>query len=131
MIKMVWCRFQQCFGTSVMLLVEGSSETGLFRHLTNQVFGVRNFRNTKAMRNIFFSKRLKSNLNFKKEAKNWKKVFCFSGNWIWTGIVKLFLLRTGYFSSAVNALTSSTNILHVNNNDLFQLNWLDSHQWIW
>ena len=126
MIKMVWCRFQQCLGTSVMLLVEGSSETGHFRHLTNQVFGVRKFRNTKAIRVIFFSKCLKFNLNFKNEAKNWKKVFCFSGNWIRTGIVKLFLLRTGYFSSTANVLTSSTSILHVNRRGFFKLSWLAS-----
>ena len=70
-------------------------------------------------------------LDFKNEAKNWKRVFCFWGNWIWTGIVKLFVLRTGYFLSAVNVLTSSTKILHVNKRDFFQLNWLGSHQRIW
>ena len=30
--------FQQCFGMFTMLLVEGSSEAGLFRHLSNHVF---------------------------------------------------------------------------------------------
>ena len=31
-------RFQQCFGRVTMLLVEGSSEKGVFRHLSNIVF---------------------------------------------------------------------------------------------
>ena len=39
-----------------MLLVDGSSETGLFRHLSNHVFGVRNFGNTKSMTVIFSQK---------------------------------------------------------------------------
>ena len=37
-----------------MLLVVGSSETGLLRHLSNRVFGVSNFENTKSMRVTFF-----------------------------------------------------------------------------
>ena len=41
------------------ILVEGSSETGLFRHLSNYVFGVRNFDFTKSMRVIFFFKMFK------------------------------------------------------------------------
>ena len=39
-----------------MLLVDGSSETGLFRYLSNHVFGVRNFGNTKSMTVIFSQK---------------------------------------------------------------------------
>ena len=56
-----------------MLVVHGSSETGLFRHLSNRVFGVRNFRNTKTMKVIFFSKCLGFKLNFKNAAKIEKK----------------------------------------------------------
>ena len=131
MIKMVWCKFQQCLGTSAMLLVEVCSEMGLFRHLSNHVSRVDNFQNTKAMRVIFFSKCLKFKLDFKNAAKNWEKVFCFWDNCIWIGIVKLSLLRTGYFSSAANVLTSSPKILHVNKRDFFQLNFLGSDPWIW
>ena len=40
--------------TFTTLLVEASSEMGLFRHLSDYVFGVRNFDNTKSMRVIFF-----------------------------------------------------------------------------
>ena len=62
------------------------------------------------------------NLDFERAAKNWEKVFCFWDNCIWIGIVKLSLLRTGYFSSVANVLTSSSKILHVNKRDIFQLN---------
>ena len=41
MIKVLWWIFQQCLGTFTILLVEASSETGLFRHLSDYVFGVR------------------------------------------------------------------------------------------
>ena len=130
MIKMVWCKFQQCLGTSAMLLVEGSSETGLFRHLSNLVFGVDNFENTKTKGVIFFSKCLKFKLDFKNAAKNWEKVFCFWDNCIWIGIVKLSLVRAGYFSMAGNVLTSSDRIWLMTNRDFLQLNCLSIDQWI-
>ena len=61
-----------------MLLVEESSQTGLFRHLSNHVFGVRNFENKKAMRVIFF---FHDNENFsmisKMQQKIKKKFFLF------------------------------------------------------
>ena len=79
----------------------------------------------------FFKKYLKFNLDFKNAAKNSEKVFCFWDNCIWIGIVKLSLLRTGYFSSAANVLTSSPKIWHVNKRDFFQLNFLGSDRWIW
>ena len=131
MIKMVWCIFQQCLRTSAMLLLEGSSEAGLFRHLSNLVFGVRHVRNIKARRVIFFSKYLKFNLDFKNAARNSEKGFCFWDNCIWIGIVKLSLLKTGYFSSAANVLTTTLKSGHVKNRDFFRLNWLGSDQWLW
>ena len=117
---MLWCRFQEFLGTFTMLLVEGSSETGLFRHWSDYVFGVRNFENTKSTRVIFFPK---FNLDFKNAAQNWEKVFCFWGNCIRIDIVKVSLLRTGYLKSASNVLTSSPKIWHVNKRDFFRLNW--------
>ena len=54
MIKVIGWRFEQCLGPFTMFLVEGSSETGLLRHLANHVFSVRNFGNTKAVRVIIF-----------------------------------------------------------------------------
>ena len=38
MMKVLSCRFQQCLGCFNILTVEGCSETGDFRHLTNHVF---------------------------------------------------------------------------------------------
>ena len=54
MIRMLWCRFQQCLCTFTMWLVEESYETGLFRDLSNHVFRVRNFGNKKAVKVIFW-----------------------------------------------------------------------------
>ena len=110
MIKVLQCTFQHCLGTFTILLVDASSKTGLFRHLSDYVFRVPNFKNTKS---FFFSKCLKLKLHFKNAAKNSEKVFCFWDNCIWIGIVKLSLLRTGYFSSAANVLRTSPKISHV------------------
>ena len=38
MVKVLSFSFEQCFGPFNMLLVEGLSERGLFRHLSNHVF---------------------------------------------------------------------------------------------
>ena len=130
-IKVIWCRFQQCLGTFTMLLFEGSSKMGFFRHLSNHVFRVRSFGNAKAMKVISFSKRSKFQMDSKNAAKSSEKVFCFWENCIWIGIVKLSLLRTGYFSSAANVLTSSPKIWHVNKRDFFEQNFLASDKWIW
>ena len=54
-----------------------------------------------------------------------EKKFCFWDNCIWIGIVKLSHLRTWYFSSAANVLTSSPKIFHVNKGDLLQLSFPD------
>ena len=132
LIKMLWWRFVKCLGTFTILLVEWLSETGLFRRLSFHVFGVRNSGNTKSMRVIFFFwKYSKFIVYFKYGAKNSEKLFCFWYNCIWIGIVKLCLLTRGYFSSAVNVLTSSTKIGHGKSRDFSQLYWLGSDQWIW
>ena len=57
-----------------------------------------------------------------------EKKFFFWDNWFWTGIVKVSLLKTGYFSSAANVLTTRPKIWHVNKRDVFQLNQLNSDQ---
>ena len=108
---MLWSRFQQCLGTFTILLVEVSSETGLFTALSEEVFGVRNFGKTKSVTVIFFvSKCLKFTLDLKNAAKTWQNVFYFSHNSMSIGIVKLSLLRTGYFSSSGNGLASSPKV---------------------
>ena len=58
----------------------------------------------------FYSKCSKFNKDFHHAAESWENFFCFSHSWIWIGIRKLSLLRTGYISSAANMLTSSPQI---------------------
>ena len=106
--KVLWFRSQQCLGTLTMLLVKRFSQTGLFRHLSDYVFGVRNFRIAKSMRVIlFFSRDLEFIVDFKNSAKNSEKELRFWDNCIWIGTVKLSLLRRGYFSLPGNVLRNS------------------------
>ena len=76
----------------------------------------------------FYSKSLKVLVDCKNAPRNWEKVFCFWDNCIWIGIVKLPLLRTGYFSLGANVLKRSQKIWHVNKRDVFQQNLLSSDQ---
>ena len=85
MIKVLLCRFQQCFGPFIMLLLEGSSETRLSRHLSNHLtayFGIHNSKNISAMRVMFFSKSSFFDLDLKNANKNAEKVFCLLDNGI-------------------------------------------------
>ena len=68
---------------------------------------------------------------FQKCTKKSRKSVFFWDNCISIRIVKFSLLRTGYFSSVGNMLTSSSKIWHVNRRDVFQLNVLGSDQSIW
>ena len=131
-IKVLWWRIQQCLRTFAVLFVEVSSETGLFRHWSNNVLRVRNFGNTKAVRVMFFfSKYSKFNLNLKNAAKYSEKSFFFRDNCIWIGILKFSLLRTRYFSSVANVLTNSPKIWHVNKRNFFEYNCHSSDYWSW
>ena len=60
-----------------MLLVEGSSEMGLFRHLSDHVFRRPSVEELSAIRVIFFLKIFKIESKFRKCAKKGGKVFCF------------------------------------------------------
>ena len=131
MIKVLWRRFKKWLGTFTMLLVEGSSETRILRHVYDYVFRFRNFGNTKSMRLIFFRKRWIISAKFQKCSEKSENLFCFWDNWMWIGIVKLSLLRTRYFHWAANVLTSSTKILRLNKKDFLELSWLGSDQRIW
>ena len=97
-----------------MLILEGLSETTLFRLLSDRVLGNRKFF-----------------IDSKNSVKNWGKVSCLWDNGIWIGIVKFSLATTGYFSSAANVLTSCPQIWHVNKRNVSQVNWLELDQWIW
>ena len=77
MVKVVSFSFEKIFGPLTMLLVQGSSETGVFRHLSNKSFGFRKFEKTSAMRIIFFLKMFKIEYKFRKWKKTWGKDFLF------------------------------------------------------
>ena len=79
----------------------------------------------------FDSKSLKVLVDCKNAPRNWEKVFCFWDNCIWIGIVKFSLLRTGYFSSVTNVLTSCPKIWYVNKRDFFVHDFHARDQWIW
>ena len=119
-IKVLWCRFEKSSRTFTTLLLKGFCQTGFFRHLSGYDFEVRNLKITKSVRVSFLSKFWKFHLHFKIEARNAEKGFCFWHNCIWIGIVKLSLLRRGYFSSAANVLTSSPKICHVNKRNFLE-----------
>ena len=129
MIKVPLCRFQQCFGPFILLLLEGSSETRLSRHLSNNLttyFGIHNSKNISAMRVMFFSKSSFFDLDLKNANKNPEKVFCLLDNGIWMCCVWLSLLTREHLSSAVNVLTNSPRILHISKRDFIYFNYLHS-----
>ena len=129
--QVIWCRFQQCLGMFAMLLVKASVKWD-FLDIYLTTFSESATSKIQNLRGLsLFPKHLKFELNFKKSAQNREKEFSFWDNCIWIGIVKLSLLRTGYFSLAANVLTSSPKIWHVNKRDVFHLNWFGSDQWIW
>ena len=86
-----------------------------------------------------FFKIFKVYYRFGKCATNWEKGLGFWQNCIWIGIVKLSLVRTGYFSLEANMLTSSHKIWHakkktfINSIDLAVINEYDKdalmHRW--
>ena len=121
-IKALGFKFKQCFVPFPMLLVEGSSETRLFRHLSNPFFRVRKFKNTSAQRIIFFLKMSKNEYRFRKCTKKNRIVFRFSDNCIWTCCNGLPLLRRENLSSAVNGLISSSKISYITQRDFSNLN---------
>ena len=77
MIKVMSCRFEQCLDMFTMLLVKGSSKMRLFRHLSNYVFGVRNFGYATPMSVILFSQTFKISDAFQKYSKKFRKSFLF------------------------------------------------------
>ena len=96
------------------------------------VFRVRNFKNTSAIRVIFFFETFQNFIYIPKMSKkSWEKVFPFKDNCISIGYLKLSLLRRKYFWSAVNVLKNCPEILHITKRNLFEFNWLQSDQLIW
>ena len=57
-----------------------------------------------------------------------KKGFCFLGNCIWTGWVKMSLSRGEYLISSVNVLKNGSQILRITKRDFLRLSSLGSDQ---
>ena len=73
---MLFFRMQQCLGPFTMILVEGSSETGLFRHLSNHLFQESIISEIhRRSGSSFFWKCSKFNKSSEKQRKNEKKFF--------------------------------------------------------
>ena len=77
MVKVLSFRFEQCFGPFNTLLVQGFIETGLFKHGLATFLGLSQFKNTLAIRVIFFSNNIKIEFKFRKCKKNYRKTFSF------------------------------------------------------
>ena len=53
MVKVLSFRFQHCFDRYTILLVKGTSETGLFRHLSNHFFWTGSVEKPKIQKKLF------------------------------------------------------------------------------
>ena len=131
MLMMLALNLNHCFGPFAMLPVEGSSQTTLFRDLSNPLFGVLNFGNSEAMRVTLFRKCWKFDVDLKNAHKNSEKVFCFCDKCISIVPIESFLLRREYLSSIVNDFTKSLKNLHLTKSVFFKLSYFQSDQWIW
>ena len=71
---------------------------------------------------FFFSKCSKFLVDLRNAIKFLQKVFAFWDNCIWIGCGKFSLLWREFFSSAVNVLRNSSEILDLIKREVFQLN---------
>ena len=74
----------------------------------------------------FFWKCSKFNADSENAKKRREKDFCFCDNCIWSGCIKLSLLRREYLSLADNVLTNSYNVLRITKRDIFRLIYLQN-----
>ena len=92
-------------------LFEAYSELGLFRHLSNQVFHILQFRKCISYAaHLLFSNCLKFDANFRNTTENWEKKLFSLDNWILIGSSKYSVLGRKYWTSAVNVLINSPKI---------------------
>ena len=94
-------------------------------------FGVRKFKNTSAMRGIFFQKIFKIESKFWKCNKNSENRFSSWVHCIWECCFKLSLLTREYLLSAVNGLANSPKNFCITQREFLNLNCLHGDQKIW
>ena len=130
MIKVLSFSFEQSFGPFTMLLVEGSSETGLFRHLSNLVF--QSLYVSSEIRQLwwssFFLEMFKTECKFIKFKKNLRNFLRFWDNCVWKCYYKKSLLRREYLLSAVDGLSNSRETFKITLWDYLNLNILQRNQ---
>ena len=132
MIKLLSFRFQQSFDPFTMVLVVRSSETGRFRYISNHVFRSKKKKKYISYEDHLFFGNVQNWVSISKMKQKIGKIFfCFWDNCIWRYCNTLPLLRREYLSSAVSVLTNSPKLLHITKRDFFQLNSLESDQWLW
>ena len=106
MVKVLSSRLQQCLGPFTMLLVERSSETGRFTHLSNHVFERPQFWKYIGYEgHLFFWNSSKFNVDCRCAERNGENFCGFWDNSIGIACIKLSLLRREFLSSAVSLLT--------------------------
>ena len=76
MAKALLFSFEQCFIPFTTLIVQGSSETRTFRHLSNHVFRIPSGQKYISFEVIFFLKMLKIEYQFPKGKKKIENTFC-------------------------------------------------------
>ena len=113
LVKVVNLDSGKCFFPFTMLLVEGSSETGLFRHLSNHVFWSPSVKKYIHYEGQFFLKVFKIESKFRKRKKKFRIYFWFWDNFIWKCCYKFSLIRSEYLLSALNASRNSPMILDI------------------
>ena len=124
MVKVLSLWFQHCFIPLPCSLSKRLLEGDFIDIYLTTFFGVRKFKNTWAIRVIFFLKLVKIEYKFIKcQKKNWKNIFRFWAKGIRKCSNKLPLLRTEYLLSAVNGLTNSPKIGNITQRNFFNLNW--------
>ena len=118
MIKVLWCWFQQCFGTFPCCLSKGPLKRDFLDiYLTTYSDSI--ISEIQKLRGLPFFHNGQNLVEISKmQQKLATKFFCFWENCVWIGIVKLSLLSTGYFSSTPNVLRSTPKIRDVNSIEL-------------
>ena len=117
----VWAHLPCC-------LMKGPLKCGFSDIYVTIFFAVCKLWKTSAMSVIFVSRIFKVWLRFQNCSKKLLKSFYFWDKCIRIGYFKLSLLKREFLSSALNILTNSLKILHINKRDFYQLNCFHSGQ---
>ena len=123
LVKALSLRLNQSFGLFTMSFVERSSQSGVFRHLSKDVFRGRYFRKYISYEGHLFFENVRNLMQIRKtEKKIEKNSFFFWDKCIWNFCIHLSLLLREYLSLAVNLLRKGLKNFHVSNSE-FSNSW--------